>query len=369
MKILQISTPFLPVSPDLRYGGSERIVYLLEKELSLRGLSSGVVAPEGSKPYGRLYSTLPKAIGVDDVLDKSKSAFNGFALRASHAAEAIKYANELDVDVVHLHDDNIIPFDFLINKPSLITLHSDIDSFWDLSQTPFLRKRKSKFVSISQSQKRIQESKGHAVDYVVYNGVEDNFFVSEKTKPYLLTLGTIQQVKGQHNAIEVAKKAGLDLIVAGNTGDTKYFDERIFPNITHDLSREEDKLGAYLSLEDSGKKVVYVGQVNDKQKAPLYSHAKAFLMPIEWEEPFGLVMVESMMSGTPVIAFRRGSIPEVVKEGTGIIVPANSIEAMVKAIEESESIDSESCRKIALETFGKKQMVDNYIKIYKNLMS
>jgi len=372
MKVLQVSTPFLPVSPDLKYGGSERIVYLLDKELHSRGLSAGVVAPNHSRPTSCLYSTINKAIGVDDILDSSKnSAFKGFAVRAEHVAQSIKYANNLkQADIVHLHDDNILAFDFLINKPSLLTLHSDIDSFWDLSVTPHLKERKSRLVSISQSQKRIHEARGHKVDYVVYNSVEeDNFFVSPKIYPYLLSLGSIQPVKGQDKAIKVAKKSGLDLIIAGNIGNSEFFDKEVFPNITNDLTKEEDKLNSYLSLKSSCKlKIVYVGPVTDKQKAPLYSHAAAFLMPIDWEEPFGLVMVESMMSGTPVVAFNRGSIPEVVADGESGYITNNS-EEMIAAVKNLEGFDRKNVRKIAIDKFGKSKMIDSYIKVYQDILS
>ena len=366
MKVLQISTPFLPVSSDLRYGGSERIVYLLDKELNLRGLS----APRDSKPESHLYPTISKSLGVDGVLDKSQnSEFMGFAVRAEHLAQSIKYANELEgIDIVHIHDDNILPFDFLLNKPSLITLHSDIDSFWDLSLTPSLKDKKSKFVSISQNQKKIQEARGHKVDYVVYNGVEENkFSISNSIQNYLLTLGSIQPVKGQHNAIEVAKKTRLDLIIAGNIGNEKYFDEKVKPYITHDLTKAEDKLAEYISIKSLSPKFVYVGPVTDEQKAPLYSHANSFLMPIDWEEPFGLVMVESMMSGTPVIAFNRGSIPEVVQEGTGYVV--NNLEEMIEVVENVNYFNREKIREKAIDKFGKKQMVDNYVRVYQDILN
>ena len=174
-----------------------------------RGLSVGVVAPHGSLPASYLYPTISREIGVDDILDKSKnSGFTGLALRLDHIAQSIEYVKTLEgVDIIHLHDENILPFDFLIDRPSLFTLHSDVSSFWDLSLTPFFRERKSKLVSISQSQKGIYEAKGHRIDYVVYNSVEEEkFFMSEPTHPYLLTLGSIQPVKGQDKAIEVAKK-------------------------------------------------------------------------------------------------------------------------------------------------------------------
>ena len=176
MKILQVSTPFLPVTPDLEYGGSERIVYLLDKELHYRGFSAGVVAPAGSRPASKLYSTIVNSIGVDDVLDKASNSFEGFALRAEHIAQSIRYSNSSNADVVHLHDDNLLIFDFLLKKPSLITLHSDLDSFWDLKKNPSFKDRKTKFVSISENHKKECELRGHKIDYVVYNGVEEEKF-------------------------------------------------------------------------------------------------------------------------------------------------------------------------------------------------
>ena len=371
MKVLHISTPFLPVTPDLKYGGSERVLYLLDQELHLRGLSTGVVAPHGSRPASHLYPTIPKAIGMDDLDKLGSSAFTGFAVRADHVAQSIRYANRLkEVDIVHLHDDNILPFDFLINRPSLITLHSDIDSFWDLSKTPFLKQRKSKFVSISQSQKRIYESRGHKVDYVVYNGVdEDKFSISESIYPYLLTLGSIQPVKKQDKAIEIAKRSGLDVVIAGNIGNREYFEREIKPKITHDLTKEPNKLAAYLDLPKTfSPRVVYVGPVNDIQKAPLFSHATAFLMPIDWEEPFGLVMVESMMSGTPVLAYNKGSVPEVVVESkTGCIVI--NLEEMVNAVKDVSRFNRGEVRNVSVSKFGKSTMVNNYIQVYQDILS
>ncbi|MEM3113266.1 MAG: glycosyltransferase [Candidatus Pacearchaeota archaeon] len=372
LKVLQISTPFLPVSPNLRYGGTERVVYLLEKELSLMGISAGVVAPENSSPYGRLYGTLPKDIGIDDILDRSsKHNFSGIYGRLAHIAHSINYANNLECDIVHLHDDNFLPFFNLIEKPALLTLHSDIDGFWNNNYTPFLNQVNYTLVAISQSQKKIYENKGFKVSHVVYNGIDENKFeIKDKKENFLLSLGSIQPVKGQSTSIQIAKKSGLDLLIAGNIGDKNYFLQEISPHVTHDLSMEEDKIGAYQRLSNEKRhKIVYLGPVNDRQKVPLYSNAKVFLMPIEWDEPFGLVMIEAMMSGTPVIAFNRGSVPEIVKEGTGMIVPAGNLEEMLKAISEIEKIDSQECRNIAVSNFGKGKMVENYVQVYNSLVN
>lgn len=371
MKVLQISTPFLPVSPDLKYGGTERVVYLLDSNLNKKNLSAGVVSTQSAKPASKLYSTIIENVGVASVLDRTqKEAWQGMFLRFEHIALAIKYANTIkDVDIVHLHDDNILIFDHLIKKPTLLTLHSDVSGFWDPKLTPSVKKTKTKLVSISRSQKKIYEEHGNSISYVVYNGVDEDLFAPSKEKyNYLFSLGGVMPVKGQEHAIEVAIKTGIDLIISGNIGDETYYNKKIKPKITHDITKENDKLASYLNLPKTKEpKIVFTGPVNDKQKNPLYSHAKLFLMPIDWEEPFGLVMVESMLSGTPVIAYNRGSVPEVVDKETGIIV--EDLQGMIGAIGGIEKIDSQKCRDTAIKKFGKKAMVENYIKVYQDILS
>jgi len=371
MKIILVSTPFLPVSAELKYGGTERIVYLLDKGLVGKNICAGVVAPVSSRPVSQLYPTVHHEVGVATVLDKSQQeSWEGLYLRLEHISLAIQYANNLPgIDLVHLHDDNILVFDTLISRPTLLTLHGDIDGFWDLALNPSLKNCQSKLVAISRSQKKIFEDKGFKISYVVYNGVEESLFeLADKKFNYLLSLGAIMPVKGQERAIEVALNSEHDLVLAGNIGDQTYFKEKIKPKITHDLIEAEDKLAAYLALPASDRpKIVYVGPVSDGQKKKLYAGAKAFLMPISWEEPFGLVMVEAMMSGTPVIAFKRGSVPEIVDLGkTGQIV--SDVSEMVQALMTIDRIDIKKCREIAVAKFGKDQMVNNYIKVYEDIL-
>jgi len=371
MKVILISTPFLPVSSELKYGGTERIVYLLDKDLAEKNICAGVIAPVSSRPTGQLYPTVQRAMGVSTVLDKSQQeAWEGLYLRFEHISLSLQYANNLPgIDLIHLHDDNLLVFDALLTRPSLLTLHSDIDGFWDLALNPSLKKCQSKLVAISQSQKKIYENRGFKVSYVVYNGVDESLFaLADKKFDYLLSLGALLPVKGQERAIEVALNSGHDLILAGNIGDQTYFKEKIKPKITHDLVDAEDKLAAYLALPASHQsKIIYVGPVNDGQKKKLYASAKAFLMPISWDEPFGLVIVEAMMSGTPVIALNHGSVPEIIDSGqTGYIV--NNIQEMIQALAAVDQIDLKKCREIAIAKFGKKQMVDNYIKVYEDIL-
>ena len=369
MKVLQISTPFLPISPDLYYGGTERIVYSLDNELHKKNISAGVVAPKDSKPESTCYPTINSSIGVSGILDSDDEHSKDNYLKLDHIAKSLKYANELsDLDIVHIHDDNMFVFGDFIKHPSVLTLHTFYEVFWDTKIHEFTKNPKIKLISISNSQKKIYESKGYKIEFVVHHGIdEENFSLSEKKYPYLLNLGCIHPLKKQEDVIEVGKRTGLDVILAGNIGSTKYFKEKISPFINVDLSSKNDKLNSYLSSPSSSKmRVFYTGPVNDKQKKPLYSNALAFIMPLGLEEPFGLVMVEAMMSGTPVIAYNKGSVPELVTEKTGFIV--NRLEEMVEAINSINTINPLECRKNAVEKFSLKRMVEDYIKVYEEVI-
>ena len=345
MKILLVSTPFLPIREDLKYGGTERIVFLLDQELNRLGHEVTIAAPKTSKPIGKLFPTISVDIGVSDnfIEDEGKEEdsisltrqINQTNLRLEHIAKSIRFANSQNFDVVHIHDDNLVPFMPILNSPSLLTLHCYYHGeFWDSSLHPDITNLGINLVAISEDQKKIYEKYGFNVRSVVYNGVDENkFSLSGIKNDFVFSLGIIHPRKGQHEAIEAGKKSGLDTIIAGNIGIPSYFEKEIAPNITHDISDKKNKLESYLNLPgESGGRVVYVGEVNDVQKKGLFSNARAFLMPIIRPEPFGLVMVEAMLSGTPVIAYRCGSVPEIVADGkTGYIV--ESVDEMKKAIE------------------------------------
>ncbi|MFA4953113.1 MAG: glycosyltransferase family 4 protein [Candidatus Pacearchaeota archaeon] len=380
MKILQISTPFLPIREDLKYGGTERVVFLLDQELNRLKHDVTVAAPKTSKPLGKLYPTIEVDIGVSDnfIEEKGKEddsisltrQINQTNLRLEHIARAVRFANSQDFDVVHIHDDNIVPFMPLINAPSLLTLHCYYSGeFWDSSLHPDITSLGVNLVAISKDQKKIYEKYGFKVRDVVYNGVDENkFSLSDEKNNFVFSLGIIHPRKGQREAIEAGKKSGLDVIIAGNIGIPSYFEKEIAPNITHDISNQKNKLESYLELPgESGGRVVYAGEVNDVQKKSLFSNARAFLMPITRPEPFGLVMVEAMLSGTPVIAYRCGSVPEIVADGkTGYIV--ENVDEMRKAIGEAGNLSSQECRDYAIKNFSKTRMAERYLEVYQELI-
>lgn len=189
--------------------------------------------------------------------------------------------------------------------------------------------------------------------YTVYNGVPLELFhfnsSVDKDAP-LLFLGRIEHIKGTHVAIEIAKKTNRKLIIAGNIpdGQSTYFEEKVKPFLDENIT--------------------YIGPVNDVQKNELYQSSAAFLMPILWNEPFGIVMAEAMACGTPVIGFARGSVPEVVKNNlTGFA--CNTLEEMISAVNNIESISRLNVRKEAEKRFSAKIISEEYLKLYKERIS
>ncbi len=186
--------------------------------------------------------------------------------------------------------------------------------------------------------------------HAVYNAIEfDKYSLTENVAADapLMFLGRIEKVKGCHTAIAVAKATGHKLIIAGNISplqdEQAYFKEQIEPHI-------------------DGKQIVYVGALNDSQKNEWLGKCKALLMPIEWNEPFGIVMIEAMACGTPVIAFKRGSVPEVVVDGeTGFIV--NSAEQMIKSVDKLIQIKRDHCRMMARKKFDVEMIANRYLNL------
>jgi glycosyltransferase involved in cell wall biosynthesis len=169
----------------------------------------------------------------------------------------------------------------------------------------------------------------------------------------LVFLGRIAPVKGTHRAVRVAQKTGRRLVIAGNVPDDPngqtYFEDEVEPHV-------------------DGDQIRYVGPVDDEEKNELLGRSAAFLMPIDWEEPFGIVMAEAMACGTPVIGTRRGSVPEVVTEGeTGFV--CDSVDEMASAVERISSLDRTACRRRCETHFSARAIVDAYLNLYESHIS
>ncbi|MDO8886098.1 glycosyltransferase family 4 protein [Candidatus Oleimmundimicrobium sp.] len=340
MKIAQLA-PVWERVPPVKYGGIEMVVYLLTEELVKRGHEVTLFATGDSKTSAELssiYHTRPPRnllAGGDLVPD------------LLHVTSAFKRADEFDIIHNHAGYCGIALANF-VSTPVLTTLHG-----------PFMAENKRFFKtfkdavyynSISDAQK-----KGLAgLNYVgtIYNAIDvDRYEFKSKKKDYFLFLSRITADKGAHTAIDVAKKAGVNLIMAGKIdpgSDTEYFEKMIYPQI-------------------DGKQIKFLGEVTDKRKKELLRDAKAFLFPLQWPEPFGLVMIEAMAAGTPVIAFPYGSVPEIVIDGeSGFIV--NSVEEMIGAITKIDKIDLFKCRNYVEKKFGATRMVDDYEEVYKKII-
>lgn len=242
-------------------------------------------------------------------------------------------------DIIHMHPyRKCIPFSLLSKTPTVITIHDPIKEFtkYMLSQT----KEFPQIFLISLS--NAQRKPAPKLNYIatVYNGLDlKNFQFNEKPGDYFLTAGRFVPEKGIDLAILAAKKAKVKLKVAGGPAKQGYFQKKIKPHLD--------------------KNIQYLGMVNYLEMSNLYKEAKAFLSPIQWEEPFGLTFIEAMACGTPVITFPRGSAKEIIKhDKTGFVV--KNIEEMAKAIKKIDIISRAECRKRVEENFTVEKMVEKY---------
>lgn len=370
IKVLHSVDPPVAISKNAP-AGIEYFTYMLDKQLTKKGILSKVICREDSQLYKdkskkRIIPFLDNRLENIELLENNLGHFT--VLKCAIELEEI-LKNEYDI--IHSQATNTAIFGKLTKTPIVTTFHLTPEYYWNNAFGKISSKNNT-FVAISNLQKKLYESENFQVDCVIYNGIDPGDFKFLKNKDnFLLSLGRICPHKGQHHSINVAKKIGLDLIIAGcYEGDSfafNYFKEQIEQKIDIDISQEEDKYSAYKNLNSKGGNIIYAGIVNSKQKVLLYAHAKTFLMPIEWEEPFGFTLVESMVSGTPVIGFNRGAILEVIEDGrTGYVV--NDENEMIEALKNIEKIKPENCRKRVLDYFTLERMTDNYIELYKSLM-
>ena len=346
LKIAQIA-PLWETIPPKKYGGIEIMIDKITNELLKRGHEVTLFTSGNSKTKARLRSVFPKSLFEMKVdwYHRSQNLIN--------AANAFSMAS--DFDVIHNHaGDNGLLFSEISKTPVLTTLHNVLPGSKQKSSDEYITmkyfSRKTNFVSISFDQRTHTDIKFNYVD-TIYNGINlKDFTFNPKPQDYLVWLGRIHYGKGLWNAVNAAKISKEKLIIAGNI--TCETDEEYFQSVKPMID---------------GKQIKYIGEVGPKEKNKLLGGAKAVLFPSIWEEPFGLVMTEAMATGTPVIGFKKGSVPEVIKNGkTGFVVKNDK--EMIKAIKNIDKIDRAECRKHVEENFTIEKMVDGYEKIYSRLI-
>jgi len=342
LRIAQIAPLWIPLPPRT-YGGIELMLSLLTEELVKRGYDITLFASGDSKTIAKLISPTETAIW----LQKGLRSPHGYITIALEMIRKLRHK----FDLIHNHFDFFMFPLFIMDgkKPILTTLHRPLDSVTIETLKIY---NKIKFCAISNDQRESAREHGIEIIDVVYNGINpENYTFRETPEDYFMYLGRLNKEKGIVPAIQIAKKAGVKLLIAGNIvggEEWNYFLHEVQP-----VLNEEN--------------INFVGQVDFKEKVRLLAGAKALLFPIDRREPFGLVMIEAMACGTPVIAYRRGSVPEVVADGqTGFVV--ENEQEMIEAIKKIDSIKRENCRAHVEKNFTLSQMVDKYEKIYKKLI-
>jgi glycosyltransferase involved in cell wall biosynthesis len=346
LRIAEIAPPWVKVPPE-RYGGIEWIVSLLTDGLVERGHDVTLYATGDSRTNARLRAPFEQAVDMG-----AKSFYDLVHPMSTQTVSAYLEADQYDV--IHDHTGPIAAcLGAFSETPVLHTLHGPFNP--DVRQLFLTIADKIYFNSISDSQR----SGCPELNYVgtIYNAVqvETYPFRSEK-EDYALFLGRFSEDKGAHNAIYIAQQANIPLRMAGKVDpgvDSLYFKERIEPHL-------------------DGENIVYEGEVDGKQKRELLAGARFLLFPIQWEEPFGLVMTEALACGTPVVANAMGAAPEVVKDGeVGILAGAGEWDEMVTAIKNGqvEEIDPHHCREYVHEHFSVEAMLDGYVTAFEKILA
>ncbi len=343
MKIGLISPLWKKLPPE-KYGGTELVVYDLACALTEKGHEVTVFASGDSNLPCKLIPIIEK--NLYEMLGQFKWDFYDYDILQTEIVG--KMSDEFDV----LHNHNgFIPLTIspLTKTPILTTIHSSLPP-----EPAVLRKAfKDRFyVSISNAQRELAPELNWIA--TVYHGIDvKKYPFSGEKGEYIVFLGTFSPHKGPDIAIEISKKAGIPIILAGEI--RKEFEE---------FYREK------ILLKQDGKQIKVFGELTFQEKAELLKNALALILPVRWKEAFGLVMIEAMACGTPVIAPRRASVPEIVVDGTtGFIVSVeNMIDEMVEKIKEIKKINPMDCRLHVEKNFTADKMVNEYLKVYEKIL-
>ncbi len=359
MKIAHIAPPWITIPPT-NYGGTEVVLYNLIEEQVAQGHDVTLFAPGDARTSARLISFFPHSLIGDGI------PWQGHLKAYYHLHKAVEYIKKHDFDIVHTHlsssaDMYLFPLMAHLATPQVMTLHSHfpfdhVQSWTGNADEMYMEWASSVPMVVISEQARAENVFPLNIVGVVHHGLPLVHFRPSVKQPerYFVWLGRFVSEKGPHLAIEAAREAGVPLILAGTIdrhvqASVDYFKQAIEPHIDQ-------------------QHVKYVGPVNMRQKTDLLSRARGLLNPLQWEEPFGMVMIEAMAVGCPVIAFRRGAAPEIVAHGkSGFLV--HDINEMVRSIARVDELDRMAIRAHVEQHFTVRTMAQKYTTIYKKIIA
>lgn len=363
MRIAQVAPLWETVPPRL-YGGTELVIHLLTEELVRQGHEVTLFSVGGSKTQAALEICAKAPLRElfekmeGDSSEQVNSLYPGSTVSMFYEMQmwAKVFARANQFDVIHNHlGPHILALAHLIDTPIVTTLHGEFGSktLRDKAEKEFVKQYSNfPFVSISNEQRipcpnlNYIDTIYHGLDLSTYSPCFDN-----ENKDYLAFLGRFCKEKGVHHAIRIARESGYRLIMAGKVDCPE---ERAF------FRKEVEPY-----LDD--KQFIYIGEVNHPQKVQLLRNAAATLCPVTWREPFGLVLIESMACGTPVLALSCGSIPEVVAHGVGGYVE-ETVENLICHVATLGHFDRKACRDYVARRFSQPAMVQNYVTVYQRII-
>lgn len=344
VRVLQLA-PVWETVPPPAYGGTETVVSVLTDTLVRRGVDVTLAASGDSSAAAPVRAVCPQSLRAAGLCD------DAVQYAVMHVASALAEADQYDL----IHNHNGPPYEFgmalshLVRVPMLTTLHNNLEPASEF----IWRRYRGWYNPISHQQHRTMACMPQAqFAGVVHNGIDvDTFPFQEAKQDYVLFMGRFDPCKAPHLAIEAARRAGVRIKLAGKAAtetEKAYFREAVQPLV-------------------DGDAVQYMGEADATFKRQLYADARALLVPIQWDEPFGLVMIEAMACGTPVIVFPRGAAPEIVVDGeTGLYV--ETVDEMAAAIGRVDSIDASACRRHVEQHFGPDALADAYLEVYERIL-
>ncbi len=359
MKIAHIAPPWIAIPPK-DYGGTEIVLYNLIEEQVAQGHDVTLFAPGDARTSARLISFFPHSLIGDGV------PWQGHLKAYYHLHKAVEYIKKHDFDIVHTHlsssaDMYLFPLMAQLATPQVMTLHSHfpfdhVQAWTGHADEMYMEWASSVPMVVISEQARTGNPFPLNIVGVVHHGLPLTHFRPPVKQPerYFVWLGRFVPEKGPHLAIEAAKKAGVPLILAGAIdqhvqASVAYFKQTIEPHIDH-------------------QHVKYVGPVNMRQKIDLFSGARGLLNPLQWEEPFGMVMIEAMAAGCPVIAFQRGAAPEIVMHGKSGFL-AHDVNEMAHFIARVDELDRMAIRAHVEQHFTVSTMAQKYTATYKKIIA